>query len=84
MMCNVMIKCSMSLRDSFSNTDCCIMNSINALNPNSDVFLKETALFSFVRLYDSNTEDLRHELFQFTRILGKYRPGCRDSLVLQC
>lgn len=47
------------------------MNSIQALNPQKDAFPKETALFLFARLYDSNIDDLGHELHQFRRILDR-------------
>lgn len=52
----------------FSKTNCDLMNIIQALNPKSDAFLKETALLSFARLYDSDINDLGHELHQFRRI----------------
>lgn len=64
------------------------MNSIQALNPKSDAFLKETTLFSFARLYDSNIDDLGHELYQFSQILerkiqtGMQRPSSTVELVL--
>ncbi|KAK0138888.1 hypothetical protein N1851_024561 [Merluccius polli] len=48
----------------FSRTNCDLMNSIQALNPKSDVFLKETALLSFARLYDSDINDLGHEFIE--------------------
>ncbi|XP_034064839.1 zinc finger MYM-type protein 1-like isoform X2 [Gymnodraco acuticeps] len=71
----------------FSNTNCDMMNSIQALNPKSDAFLKETSLFSFAQLYDANIEDLGHELHQFSRILdrkiktGMQRPDSSVELV---
>lgn len=64
------------------------MNSIQALNPQSDAFLNETTLFSFARLYDSNVDDLGHELHQFGRILerklqtGLQRPSTVVDLIL--
>ncbi|KAF3833304.1 hypothetical protein F7725_026969, partial [Dissostichus mawsoni] len=71
----------------FSNTNCDMMNSIQALNPKSKEFLKETTLFSFAQLYDANIEDLGHELHQFSRILdrkiktGMQRPDSTVELV---
>lgn len=52
----------------FSKANCDLMNSIQALNPKNDAFLKETALLSFAKLLDSDTDDLGHELHQFRRI----------------
>lgn len=63
------------------------MTSIQALNPQKDAFLKETALFSFAQLYDSDIDDLGHELHQFSRILdrkiqtGMQRPSSTVELV---
>ncbi|KAL6481128.1 hypothetical protein MHYP_G00092080 [Metynnis hypsauchen] len=71
----------------FSRRNCDIMNSIQALNPQKDAFLKETTLFSFARLYDSNIDDLGHELHQFRRILdrkkqtGMQRPSSTVELI---
>lgn len=71
----------------FSRRNWDIMNSIQALNPKKDAFLKETALFSFARLYDSNIDDLGHELHQFRRILdrkiqtGMQKPSSTVELV---
>uniref|UniRef100_A0A3B1JLC4 HAT C-terminal dimerisation domain-containing protein n=1 Tax=Astyanax mexicanus TaxID=7994 RepID=A0A3B1JLC4_ASTMX len=57
-----------------SRKNCDLMNGIQALNPKSDGFLKEDTLFSFAKMYESNIEDLGHELHQFRRILkGKYK-----------
>ncbi|XP_033984520.1 uncharacterized protein LOC117481103 [Trematomus bernacchii] len=62
----------------FSKTNCDMMNSIQALNPKSDAFLKKTTLFSFAQLYDANIDDLGHELHQFSRLLdGKIKTGMR-------
>ncbi|XP_019718752.1 zinc finger MYM-type protein 1 isoform X1 [Hippocampus comes] len=71
----------------FSSKNCEIMNSIPALNPQKDTFLKEKDLFSFAELYDSNIDDLGHELHQFKRILerkiqaGMQRPSSTVQLV---
>ncbi|XP_022529426.2 zinc finger MYM-type protein 1 isoform X1 [Astyanax mexicanus] len=55
----------------FSSRNCDLMNGIQALNPKSDGFLKEDTLFSFAKMYESNIEDLGHELHQFRRILER-------------
>lgn len=71
----------------FSKTNCDTMNSIQALNPPKDTVLNETELFSFAWLYDSNIDDLGHELHQFSRILdrkiqtGMQRPPSTVELV---
>ncbi|XP_040890423.1 zinc finger MYM-type protein 1-like isoform X2 [Toxotes jaculatrix] len=75
------------LQRRFSSKNCEIMNSIPALNPQKDTFLKEKDLFSFAQLYDSNIDDLGHELHQFKRILerkiqaGMQRPSSTVQLV---
>ena len=62
------------------------MNSIQSLNPKKDALLKETALFSFARLYDSNIEHLGHELPLFSSYLerkmqaGMQRPSSTAEL----
>ncbi len=55
----------------FSSKNCEIMTGIQTLNPTSDAFLKEKSLFPFARMYESNIEDLGHELHQFRRILER-------------
>lgn len=72
----------------FPSKNCDIMNGIQTLNPTSDVFLKEKSLFPFARMYESNIEDLGHELHQFRRILerkiqsGMQRPSSVVELAL--
>lgn len=72
----------------FPSKNCDIMNGIQTLNPTSDVFLKEKSLFPFARMYESNIEDLGHELHQFRRLLerkiqsGMQRPSSVVQLVL--
>lgn len=72
----------------FPSKNCDIMNGIQTLNPTSDVFLKEKSLFPFARMYESNIEDLGHELHQFRRLLerriqsGMQRPSSVVELAL--
>lgn len=64
----------------FSKTNCDLMNSIQALNPKSDAFLKETALLSFARLYDSDINDLGHEIQHYTNFGEKIKDWDADTL----
>ena len=40
------------------------MEDIHALHPKSTTFLDEESLFEFAKAYDSNLEDLKHEVHQ--------------------
>uniref|UniRef100_A0A8C4RRK3 DUF4371 domain-containing protein n=1 Tax=Erpetoichthys calabaricus TaxID=27687 RepID=A0A8C4RRK3_ERPCA len=65
------IDCMLSvLSRRFLKTNCELMSSIRSLNPKSDAFLKDATLFEF-GLYDSNIDDLGHELHQFKRLLER-------------
>uniref|UniRef100_A0A667WWJ6 DUF4371 domain-containing protein n=1 Tax=Myripristis murdjan TaxID=586833 RepID=A0A667WWJ6_9TELE len=55
----------------FSRTNCDIMRGIQALNPKSNSFLEEAPLFLFGTIYETNLEDLKHELHQAKRILKR-------------
>uniref|UniRef100_A0A672SDU0 HAT C-terminal dimerisation domain-containing protein n=1 Tax=Sinocyclocheilus grahami TaxID=75366 RepID=A0A672SDU0_SINGR len=46
----------------FSKRNCAIMHGIQALHTKSSTFLQEEPLFSFAEIFDSNIEDLKHEL----------------------
>uniref|UniRef100_A0A3P8SAP0 HAT C-terminal dimerisation domain-containing protein n=1 Tax=Amphiprion percula TaxID=161767 RepID=A0A3P8SAP0_AMPPE len=47
------------------------MQGVQALNPSSPSFLREEAVLLFAEAYDSNIEDLKHELHQTRRILDR-------------
>ncbi len=49
---------------SFSKSSCSIMQGIQALNPKSRNFLDEETIFGFARIYECDTDDLKHELHQ--------------------
>ena len=53
----------------FSNTNCNIMQGLQALNPSGTTFLREEAVLLLANAYDSNIEDLKHELHQTRRVL---------------
>ncbi|XP_035986697.1 zinc finger MYM-type protein 1-like isoform X1 [Fundulus heteroclitus] len=71
----------------FSRTNWDIMSSIQALNPKKDAFLNKATLYSAARLYDSNIDDLGHELDHFSRVLerkiqtGMPRPSSTVELI---
>lgn len=46
----------------FSDTSCNIMKCIQALNPSSSSFLRKEEIVILVNAYESNVEDIKHEL----------------------
>uniref|UniRef100_A0A8P4KJH8 Zinc finger MYM-type protein 1 n=1 Tax=Dicentrarchus labrax TaxID=13489 RepID=A0A8P4KJH8_DICLA len=62
----------------FSNTNCNIMQGVQALNPSSPTFLREEAVLLLAEAYDSNIEDLKHELHQTRRVLDR-KKGEKES-----
>ena len=55
----------------FSKVNCEIMRGIQALNPKSTCFLQEEAVFRLGEIYESDSEDLSHELHQTRRLLQR-------------
>ena len=55
----------------FSKVNCEIMRGIQALNPKSTCFLQEEAVFRLGEMYESDSEDLSHELHQTRRLLQR-------------
>uniref|UniRef100_A0A3Q2X4W3 HAT C-terminal dimerisation domain-containing protein n=1 Tax=Haplochromis burtoni TaxID=8153 RepID=A0A3Q2X4W3_HAPBU len=47
------------------------MKGIQALNPSSGTFLREEDVLLLTRAYDSNTDDLKHEVPQIRRVLER-------------
>uniref|UniRef100_A0A3B3XKF8 HAT C-terminal dimerisation domain-containing protein n=1 Tax=Poecilia mexicana TaxID=48701 RepID=A0A3B3XKF8_9TELE len=47
------------------------MQGVQALNPSSQTFLKDEAVFLLATAYDSNIENLKHELHQVRVLLEK-------------
>lgn len=62
----------------FSNTNCNIMQGVQALNPSSPTFLREQAVLLLADAYDSNI-DLKHELHQAKRVLNRKKRGERKE-----
>ncbi|XP_041856904.1 zinc finger MYM-type protein 1-like [Melanotaenia boesemani] len=62
----------------FSNTNCNIMQGVQALNPSSPTFLTEEAVLLLANAYGSNIEDLKHELHQTKRVLDR-KKGEKES-----
>jgi hypothetical protein len=55
----------------FSNKNFNIMQGVQALNPSSTTFLREETVLLLGNAYDSNIEDLKHELHQTRRVLER-------------
>lgn len=62
----------------FSNTNCNIMQGVQALNPSSPTFLREEAVLLLAEAYDSNIYDLKNELHQTRRVLDRQK-GEKES-----
>lgn len=58
------------LKRRFSKPNCKIMKGIQALHPQSSTFLHED-LFAFAEIFDSNVDDLTHEIHQIKRVLER-------------
>ncbi len=68
----------------FSKSNCSIMQGIQALNPKSRNFLDEETIFSFARIYECDTDDIKHELHQVRRVLErKFQTGIELSSLLE-
>ncbi len=69
---------------SFSKSNCSIMQGIQALNPKSRNFLDEETIFGFARIYECDTDDIKHELHQVRRVLErKFQTGIELSSLLE-
>ncbi len=68
----------------FSKSNCSIMKGIQALNPKSRNFLDEETIFGFARIYECDTDDIKHELHQVRRVLErKFQNGIELSSLLE-
>lgn len=68
----------------FSKSNCSIMQGIQALNPKSRNFLVEETIFSFARIYECDTDDIKHELHHVRRVLErKFQTGIELSSLLE-
>ena len=66
------IDCLLSeLNRRFFDQACDVMQGIQALNPSGDTFLNITMLDKFATLYNSDLEDLHHELNQIKRMIER-------------
>lgn len=55
------------------------MKGVQALNPSSSSFLREEAVLLLANAYESNTEDLKHELHQTRRVLDRLQKTEKES-----
>ena len=66
------IDCLLSeLNRRFSDQACDIMLGIQAFNPSGDTFLNVTNINKFAMLYNSDLDDLHHELYQLNRMVQR-------------
>ena len=66
------------LQRRFSNKNCEIMQGVQSLNPKSTIFLEEEPLFAFAQTFESDLEDLKHEIHQIKRLLDRREKSGRD------
>ena len=66
----------------FSNKNCNIMQGVQALNPSSTTFLREETVLLLGNAYDSNIEDLKHELHQTRRVLERKKKEMESPTTL--
>ncbi|XP_032420056.1 uncharacterized protein LOC116720753 [Xiphophorus hellerii] len=72
----------------FSQKNCEIMLGVQSLVPKSPLFLKEETLYAFGQTFESDLEDLKHEVHQTRRLLlrrengGLERPSTLLDLVV--
>lgn len=61
-----------------SKKNCEIMQGVQSLNPKSTTFLNEEPLFAFAQTFESDLEDLKHEVHQTKRLLDRREKSGRD------
>lgn len=66
------------LQRCFSKKNCEIMQGVQSLNPKSTTFLNEEPLFAFAQTFESDLEDLKHEVHQTKRLLDRREKSGRD------
>uniref|UniRef100_A0A3B5RDB6 DUF4371 domain-containing protein n=1 Tax=Xiphophorus maculatus TaxID=8083 RepID=A0A3B5RDB6_XIPMA len=59
----------------FSQKNCEIMLGVQSLVPKSPLFLKEETLYAFGQTFESDLEDLKHEVHQTRRLLLRREKG---------
>lgn len=60
------------LQRRFSKKNCVIMQGVQSLNPKSTTFLNEEPLFAFAQTFESDLEDLKHEVHQTKWLLDRH------------
>nr|XP_023849718.1 zinc finger MYM-type protein 1-like [Salvelinus alpinus]XP_023849719.1 zinc finger MYM-type protein 1-like [Salvelinus alpinus] len=69
------------LQRRFSKKNCEIMQGVQSLNPKSTTFLNEEPLFAFAQTFESDFEDLKHEVHQTKQLLDRREKSGRDRLL---
>ncbi|XP_032411152.1 zinc finger MYM-type protein 1-like isoform X1 [Xiphophorus hellerii] len=59
------------LKRRFSKKNCEIMQGVQSLNPKSATFLNEEPLIAFGHIFESDLDDLKHEVHQIRRLLDQ-------------
>ncbi|KAK7138386.1 hypothetical protein R3I94_013871 [Phoxinus phoxinus] len=54
------------------------MQGVQSLNPKSTTFLNEEPLFAFAQIFESDLEDLKHEVHQTKRLLDRREKSGSD------
>uniref|UniRef100_A0A3B4VHH5 DUF4371 domain-containing protein n=1 Tax=Seriola dumerili TaxID=41447 RepID=A0A3B4VHH5_SERDU len=78
--CPILDTVSAELERRFCKSNCDIMKGIQALNPKSESFLKDTPVLLFGTIYNTDLDDLKHELHQAKRILERKKAAGMKNL----
>lgn len=57
---------------------------MQALHPNSTTFMDEKNLFEFAKAYDSNLEDMKHEVHQVKSLFERKNGVIKPCTALDC
>ena len=66
------------LQRRFSKKNCEIMQGVQSLNQKSTTYMNEEPLFAFAPTFESDVEDLKHEVYQTKWLLDRREKSGRD------
>ena len=69
------------LQERFSDSSSTVMIGIQALTPKHPSFLDNEKIAAFAQLYNSNLEDISHEVYQLKRLLQRAEQNSLSSLL---
>jgi glycyl-tRNA synthetase alpha subunit len=78
--CFVLDSLIAELQRHYSKKNCEIMQGVQSLNPKRTTFVNEAPLFAFAQIFESDLEDLKHEVHQTKRLLDRRMKSGRDRL----